>query len=195
MTATFPATTSTTPRRGRPWRSAATRFRPGALKAGDPPAGLAALLRETGRFLGASLLATGLQYALLLLLVEGLGTAALAAAVVAFVAGAGTNYVLRRNFVFRRSTPHRRGIPRFAVAATVGLTLNSFVVAVGLDLIGLPYLAAQVLATFTLFFWNFVVHRLWTFGDQPTGQASPTKPPSSRPLPPRASVRRIPETV
>lgn len=120
-------------------------------------------LQEGSRFLGASLLATGLQYALLILFVEALGLAPLPAGALAFGAGACTNYVLRRNYVFRRNTPHRQGVPRFILVAAVGVSMNGLIMMVGMEALGLAYLPAQVLATGMIFFWNFLAHRHWTF--------------------------------
>ena len=121
------------------------------------------MLREGKRFLVASVAATLLQYALLVFLVEVVTLAALASGALAFVAGAVTNYVLRRNYVFRRDTPHRQGIPRAAVVTLMGLGMNMAIFWIALDGLGLPYLLAQAAATGMLFAWNFLAHRHWTF--------------------------------
>ena len=132
---------------------------------------------EAAGFLKASLLATGLQYTLLVLLIETMRVAPLPASAVAFGAGTCTNYVLRRNYVFRRDTPHRRGVPRFILVAMIGMGMNGLIMMFGMGVLRLPYLLAQMLATGTIFFWNFVAHRHWTF--RPSCPR-PSSGPSSR---------------
>lgn len=124
------------------------------------------LLREGTRFLGASIVATAVQYALLVLLVEAAASDPLLAAALAFAVGAVVNYLLRRNFVFRRNTPHRRSVPRFLVVALVGVGMNSLIMLVGFKLLGLPYLISQIIATGMIFFWNFLAHRNFTFAPE-----------------------------
>ncbi|SFF68248.1 GtrA-like protein [Methylobacterium sp. yr596] len=50
--------------------------------------------------------------------------------------------------------------------AAVGFGLTWLIMAGLARGLGLPYLAAQVVATGVVVFWNFLGHRLWTFADR-----------------------------
>lgn len=103
------------------------------------------------------------HYALLLVLVEGLGTSAMTGTASGSLLGALVNYVLSRRLVFASHRRHREALPRFLLVAASSLLLNAvfmYVMTVGL---GWHYLFAQVLTTALLLLWNYVANALWTF--------------------------------
>lgn len=124
------------------------------------------LLSQGLRFLGAGGLATACHYALLTALVELASLPPVPASSIGYAAAAALNYFLRRCFVFRSRSRHRRTIPRYLAVALTGLSLNTAVMALGVDLLALPYVAVQVIATGMVVVWNFTAHRLWTFRDE-----------------------------
>ena len=130
---------------------------------GEAGGGAQALPFLAAKFLGASGLATALQYALLVVLVELGDVSAVPASVAAYSGGSGLNYWLRRGFVFRSRARHRRAVPRYLVVAGVGLGLTGLMMRLGVHELGLPYPLAQVAATGVVLGWNFTAHRLWTF--------------------------------
>jgi putative flippase GtrA len=120
------------------------------------------------RFGLVGVLATGLQYLILVLLVRELGTWPVVASGVGFVTSAGCNYILNYHFTFRSRRRHAAAALKFLSLATVGLAINSVLMQV-LVAAGWHYLLAQVCATAVVFLWNFVGNSLWTFGVEPTG--------------------------
>jgi putative flippase GtrA len=133
-----------------------------ALRAFEPSRGL---LVQAGRFLVTGGLATLCHWLLLLVLVEALLLEAVVATSLAYAAAAALNYWLRRCFVFRSQAPHHHVLPRYLMVLAAGFGLNAGIMALGADLLALPYLAVQIAATGAVTVWNFAGHRAWTFGE------------------------------
>ena len=108
-------------------------------------------------------IATGIQYAILIVLVQARIADAVTASSIGFVSSACVNYALNRRYTFRSARPHGDALPRFAAVAGLGLALNAALVWAFHVALGLHYLAAQVLATGGTLAWNFVLNRVWTF--------------------------------
>ena len=120
-------------------------------------------------------LATALQYAILVVLVEGPQWPPVFASSVGFAVSALGNYLLNRRFTFRSQRRHLEAAPRFAVVAVIGFWINAAVVWLAFDAAGLHYLVAQVVATLATLGWTFAANRNWTFG-----HAAPSPPPPDR---------------
>ena len=83
--------------------------------------------------------------------------------------------------MFRSREAHRRTVPRYLAVLGAGFGLNAAVVALGVDLLGLPVAPVQVVATGLVLAWNFTAHRLWTFRASPRPAAPTTRlRPTSR---------------
>lgn len=115
------------------------------------------------RFAAVGAVGTVAHYALLLFMVEVLGTAALAGAVAGFMLGAVVNYSLSRMLVFDSTRPHGEALPRFLAVAVVGLGWTALLMALLVDVAGLHYLLAQFLTTALLLLWHYAGNALWTF--------------------------------
>ena len=107
--------------------------------------------------------ATAIQYALLILLVHGLGMAPTPASSIGFVLSAGVNYLLNYRFTFHSDRPHGAAAAKFGLLAGAGLLINAAMMHVMIGA-GLHYLIAQVCATGVVLFWNFIGNTVWTFG-------------------------------
>lgn len=128
-----------------------------------PPA--LSLSQQFIRFALLGAVGTTGHYIVLLTLVElGLATP-VPASTIGFVVGAIINYFLNREFTFRSSVRHRRGLPKFLTLATVGMFINASVMAVTRTQFDLHYVVAQVVATCAVLIWAFVGNRTWTFDD------------------------------
>jgi len=92
------------------------------------------------------------------------------ALVVGFVIGTLTNYVLSRSLAFTGGRYRRWDeILRLFAVALIGLGLTSLLVAVFMRL-GLSAIAAKLVATAVVFFWNYFGRRLFVFhSDIPLG--------------------------
>jgi putative flippase GtrA len=119
--------------------------------------------RAFGRYLLIGLLATAVQYGLLVALVELTGAAAAPAAAFSAACGALAAYAGNRRFTFAGGAPHGQALPRFLAVAAFGAAASCAVVWSGTEILGMHYLVAQAVAT-TLVLWSgFVLNRRWSF--------------------------------
>ena len=119
-------------------------------------------LRSLLTFLMVGGLATGLQYAIMALLMALAGMPALAATNTGFAISAVANYWLNAKLTFRSERSHASTLPRFAVTAALGLGINSLLLS-QLVSAGLHPAPAQILTTAGVLIWNYTLNALWTF--------------------------------
>ncbi|MGH8801438.1 MAG: GtrA family protein [Casimicrobiaceae bacterium] len=121
------------------------------------------MLRQFLRYATAGAIGTAMQYAILIGLVEGLHTRAVAASTLGAVLGAVVNYGLNHRVTFASDAPHAHALPRFAAMALAGLALNAAVIAVLISTVHANYVAAQIAATAAVLTFTFLGNRRWTF--------------------------------
>lgn len=129
--------------------------------------------RTLGQFAAYAVVgATGtlVHYAALSALVIGVQMNQVLASTVGAVLGAICNYLINYRVTFRSTAPHRDAMPRFMGVAALGLGVNAVVMHVGVSVLKLHYLAAQVLATAVVLVAGYAANRLWTFSQ---GRALP----------------------
>ena len=126
-------------------------------------------LSRLGRYIVVGGIATAIQYAILILLVRGLGMAPTPASSIGFVLSAGVNYLLNYRFTFRSNRPHGPAAAKFAALAGTGLLINAAIMHV-MTGAGAQYLIAQVCATGAVLFFGFIGNTIWTFGAGPVGE-------------------------
>lgn len=102
------------------------------------------------------------QFAILISFVEFLFIKPIWASTVGGIAGALINYTLNHCFTFKSSLSHRKCLVRFTLNSLFGLLLNFLLMKI--FLIYYPYIISQILASGVILFWNFSIHRYWTFG-------------------------------
>jgi putative flippase GtrA len=125
------------------------------------------LLREFPVFVVVGGIATAAHYLLLVFLVQAFGVEPTVASTAGLILGAIVNYVLNYRITFRSRRAHMIAVPRFAVAATTGMFLNGLFVAVGVHVVALHYMIAQVISTGLILAWNFLINKYWTFSGGP----------------------------
>ena len=109
-------------------------------------------------------LATAVQYALLIALVELAHLPADLSAVMSTSVGAVMVYVGNHQYTFRsRQAAHGRALPRFLVVATLSVVLNGLIVSAGIRLFDLHYMLAQMIATLGALCVSYRLNRSWTF--------------------------------
>lgn len=111
---------------------------------------------------------TTVHYAVLVVLVEGIGTPAAVAAGLGALVGAVVNYLMNYRFTFRSSARHSVAAPRFALIAVVGIALNALTVFVAVRL-GIHYFLGQLLATLLILVCGFLANQFWTFTEATNG--------------------------
>lgn len=106
---------------------------------------------------------TAAHYALLFLLVTGVGVHPVPASVAGAVLGAVINYILNYRFTFRSNRKHQEALPRFLAIAATGLALNTILMWLLVEPLRMHYLGAQLIATGCVLIWNYFGNRHWTF--------------------------------
>jgi putative flippase GtrA len=124
--------------------------------------------RAFSSFLVVGAVCTALQYLILVLLVQIAAVGATLASSIGFAISSVLNYALNYRFTYRATTRHASSAPRFVVVNLAGLALNAAIVYAGVEMAGLHYVVAQVLATGIVLVWNFLVNLKWSFSN-PTG--------------------------
>ncbi|MBC7769258.1 MAG: GtrA family protein [Phycisphaerales bacterium] len=122
-----------------------------------------AVVRQIGRFALVGAVATIVHYAIMVALVEIGHVTPVLATTIGYGAGIVVSYTLNRRFTFdARGTPVASSFMKFALLYGVGALLNGAIVA-GLIAVGAHYLAAQIVATALVLFWNFLGARYVVF--------------------------------
>ena len=114
-------------------------------------------------FAGIGVVATSVQYVILVAGVQLAHAAPVLASTVGFLAAALVNYALNRRYTFRSGKPHVEAVTKFAMVAAIGLALNGMLLGAATQLLGLNYIVAQVLATLVVLIWNYSANAAWTF--------------------------------
>lgn len=106
---------------------------------------------------------TGGQYVTLIALKEGGILTPLPASIAGFIVGAIINYFLNHRFTFNSTKPHKEAMAKFFIVASFGALINTGLMYVGIYLLHVYYLLAQIVATGIVLLWNFAANKLWTF--------------------------------
>ncbi len=128
-----------------------------------PMRGLPLRVQQFMRFLVVGVIATAVQYGVLIVGVEFYGWPPVWASGAGFALGAVVNYVLNRSFTFQSNAAHSRAVLRFSIVALAGLGWNVVLMHLLSERLNYPYLVAQVLTTGVVLIWNFCGNALWSF--------------------------------
>jgi len=123
-----------------------------------------AVLRQFASYASVGVVATLAHYAVLLALVEGLGWRPVPATLHGYVVGGVVSYLLNRNHTFASDRPHLEAGWRFALVAFAGFCVTFATMRLGVDMLGAPYLPAQIATTLLVMFLTFGINKAWTFG-------------------------------
>jgi putative flippase GtrA len=118
---------------------------------------------EPIKFLLAGGIATLVQYAALVLLVELADMNPVLASVLGYAIGAVVNYLLNYYFTFLSEGKHFQTALKFSVVVVSALSLNALIMYICTELLQIYYLIGQVIATLMVLVWNFFAHKLWTY--------------------------------
>ena len=123
-------------------------------------------LKRIARYFAVGGVAACVDIGLFLLFAQHFGLPYLRVAAATFVVATLVNYWLSIRFVFVSGARFRRRWEValvFAVSA-VGLVLNQGILALAVERLGAALLAAKLLATGAVFFWNYFARRVLVFG-------------------------------
>ena len=118
------------------------------------------------KFAVVGLISFGIDWGLLIALVEGLHMDFLTSSTVSFITSVVVNYVLSMKYVF----DHREGMSRkreftvFTILSIIGLGLNDLYMFVGVTFLSIGYQAMKAIATFLVTWYNYFSRRLFLEG-------------------------------
>jgi putative flippase GtrA len=115
------------------------------------------------RYTAAGAAGTIAQYVTLVVLVRCCEWDAVLASAAGMVLGALINYHLNYRYTFRSGARHRRAMARFFAVAAAALAINSLVMTILADLVGLHYVASQLCATILVLLFGFAANQACTF--------------------------------
>jgi putative flippase GtrA len=118
---------------------------------------------QAARFLVVGAISTAIQYVVLVIAVELFDMRADVGSALGYLISAAVSYVANRRYTFRSDAPHKQAAFRFVVVLLVGLAMNTLCMTLLAEHWGVPYIAAQVIATGIVTVWNFLGHALWSF--------------------------------
>ncbi len=103
------------------------------------------------------------HYGLLITLVQVFSIAPVPASAAGSLLGAVINYSLNYKYTFRSTARHSVAISKFSMIALTGLILNSALMWIGVELLDMHYLLAQIITTALILVWSYCGNRYWTF--------------------------------
>lgn len=121
------------------------------------------MINQFVRFTLVGGIGTSAHYVVLVVLVSDFGVNPILGSTAGFLVGMITNYVLNRRFTFNSQTSHREALWRFGAIAMAGIGINTAIMVLLIEVMGLHYLLAQMVATVLTLSWNFVGSRYWAF--------------------------------
>lgn len=105
------------------------------------------------------------DYGALYILTEYAGFHYLLSATIAFILGLLTNYLLSISWVFNNGKMSNRLLEFlvFALIGVIGLGLNTIIMYISTDLLGVHYMISKIISTILVFFWNFFARKFILF--------------------------------
>lgn len=121
------------------------------------------IARQFAAFSVVGVIAAVFHYGTLIGLREGIGVDPVLGSAAGFAAGGVVSYLLNYRFTFGSKRRHVEAASLFFMVAAAGLVINTALMALFVNGLGLQYLVAQVTTTGVVLVWHFVANRLWTF--------------------------------
>ena len=117
-----------------------------------------------GRSQVTALLATAVDFGLLLILVEIVGLYYVGAVALAAAAGAVANYVANRMWAFESIGAVPAEVGRYVAVSTASLGWNVLLVWAITEQLGIVYLYSKVIVAILVgVLWNYPMHKYWVF--------------------------------
>ena len=121
------------------------------------------MLEKFLKFAEGGAVVTLVQYVLLVLIVEQSVVNETLASAIAFSFSAVINYLLNYRYALESDLRPRQVVPKLVLTAVIGLCINTLAFEILLTVSNLYYLLCQIVATFIVLLWNFVINTSWSF--------------------------------
>lgn len=121
------------------------------------------MIKKIVNFGLVGVVATAIEYILLVILKEVFQVEVLMASGIAFTVSLCFNYVLSIKYVFvnKKEMSKAKEMSGFFITAIIGLALNQLIMFVLIDLLSLYYLLSKVIATGIVMTWNFISRHIF----------------------------------
>ena len=130
------------------------------------------LIAEIMKFGVVGILATLLDYVVMIVLTEVFGVPPVASSTISFSISVVFNYLASMRYVFshREGMSRRREFIIFLVLSIIGLGINAALMWVGTELAGIDYRIVKLFATAVVMVWNFVSRKVLLDGSGNSGR-------------------------
>ena len=130
------------------------------------------LIAQIMKFGVVGILATLLDYVVMIVLTEVFGVPPVASSTISFSISVVFNYLASMRYVFshREGMSRRREFIIFLVLSIIGLGINAALMWVGTELAGIDYRIVKLFATAVVMVWNFVSRKVLLDGSGNSGR-------------------------
>ena len=121
------------------------------------------LIEQFVKFGVVGVVATAIDFGVLIALTEWLGVDPVISAAISFAVSVLFNYAASMRYVFRRREDMTRGreLLIFVVLSLVGLGINEALMWLGVNAANLNYVLVKLIATVVVMLWNFISRKRW----------------------------------
>lgn len=130
------------------------------------------LIAQIMKFGVVGILATLLDYVVMIVLTEVFGVPPVVSSTISFSISVVFNYLASMRYVFshREGMSRRREFIIFLVLSIIGLGINAALMWVGTELAGIDYRIVKLFATAVVMVWNFVSRKVLLDGSGNSGR-------------------------
>ena len=124
------------------------------------------LLAQIMKFGVVGVVATVIDFAVMIFLTEVFGVNPVVSATISFTVSVVFNYIASMRYVFshREGMSRRREFTIFIILSVIGLAINDALMWVGTELTPIDYRIVKVFATAVVMVWNFVTRKIFLDG-------------------------------
>jgi putative flippase GtrA len=121
---------------------------------------------EFFRFAVVGVIATLIHMGILMVFVEHFKINPVHASIVGFLVAVITSYFLNYRWTFQSSQAHIATLWRYVTVAIIGLTLNTVIMTLAINIFQWWYVSSQIAALSIVPLSNYLLNRYWTFSAQ-----------------------------
>jgi putative flippase GtrA len=120
---------------------------------------------EIVRFGIVGVSSVGFYLLVLYLVTEAAGLALLPASIIAYLIAIVWGYTFQRIWTFRSSRSHLVAAPLFVLVQGVGIVINTVMLHVLVERVGLDFAPAQLISVACIAVWTYSAQKFWVFFD------------------------------
>jgi putative flippase GtrA len=117
------------------------------------------------RYSVVGVIGTGIHFGTLVFLVELFKINPIISSGIGFVLTVIASYFLNHYWTFKSTRKHLYSLPRYIIVSCAGLGLNTFIMYLMIDVLGLWYIWGQASVSVVIPLFNFVLNFTWTFSE------------------------------